>query len=470
VAQHGRDANAQGFSGCTTCHGADLDGGSVGVSCHACHAAAGFSTWDTNCTFCHGDPASGGPSPPVDIQGRSVATNVSVGVHASHVGTAIANPIGCGQCHPPRSASVVTDAAHVDGNGLAEVLFGPIATTGGAAATYTRASDTSASCAATYCHGAFAGGANATMGWTSTAQVGCTSCHGAPPPAPHTASTSCGTCHPGYTQTTVIAATHVDGILQVTSNHAAGYASRTAHGYDANLQGLTGCKSCHGADLNGGSGPSCTACHASAGFPSWATTCTFCHGSTTTGRQNPPVDVRGRTVATNVSVGVHESHATTTIANPIACTECHPARTASVVTDAAHLDGNGIAEIAFGTIARTGNVTPAYTRTSATAATCASTYCHGRFSGGVNGGSGATMGWTSTTQVGCTSCHGRPPSTGNHGDHSGRSCGDCHPGYTTSSVNRTTHLNGTKQVGNRITSWNPSTRSCSSNCHGSETW
>ena len=471
VAQHGRDANLQGLSACASCHGTDLNGGSVGVSCNACHTSAGFSTWATSCTFCHGDPVTGRPSPPVDVRGRTVTTNVSVGAHASHLGTIIANPIACGQCHPARTASVVTDAAHVDGDGIAEVVFGPIATMGGAAATYTRASDTSATCATTYCHGAFAGGASATMQWTSTVQVGCTSCHGSPPPSPHTTSTACGSCHAGYTQTTVNAATHVDGILQVTSNHPAGYASRTAHGYDANLQGLTGCKSCHGADLNGASGPSCTTCHAAAGFATWATNCTFCHGSATTGRQSPPVDIRGRTVTTNVSVGVHESHATTTIANPIACTECHPARTTSVVTDPGHMDGNGLAEIAFGTVARTGGVTPTYTRTSATAATCASTYCHGRFSGGVNSGSGATMGWTSTTQVGCTSCHGRPPSTGKHGTHSSRSCGDCHgSGYTTSTVVKATHVDGIEQVGNRVTSYNRTTRSCNSTCHGSETW
>jgi predicted CxxxxCH...CXXCH cytochrome family protein len=468
---HGRDANLQGLPACASCHGADLEGGTAGVSCNACHAAAGFSAWTADCTFCHGDAATGAQSPPVDVQGRGLATNVSVGVHASHVGTLLANPIACAECHPARSGSVLADPAHVDGNGMAEVAFGPLATAASAAPTYARASDTSASCAATYCHGSFGGGANATMQWTSADEVGCTSCHGAPPPAPHSTSTDCGSCHTGYTQTSVQRATHVDGLLQVTSPHLAGWSSPASHGYDVNLNGLSSCKGCHGADLNGGSASSCTACHASAGFAAWDTTCTFCHGSTATGRANPPVDVRGRTPTTNVSVGVHEAHATTGIANPIACAECHPARTASVVADAGHVDGNGIAEIAFGTIARTGNVTPTYTRTSATSATCASTYCHGRFSGGVNSGQGATVGWTSTTQVGCTSCHGRPPSTGNHGDHSGRSCGDCHGvGYTTSAVVKATHIDGIEQVGNRITSYNRTTRSCSSNCHGSETW
>jgi predicted CxxxxCH...CXXCH cytochrome family protein len=474
AALHGRDANAQGLSACGSCHGADLSGGTVGVSCNACHTTAGFSTWVTDCTFCHGDRASGAQAPPLDVQGRTLTTNVSVGAHGAHAGATLSNPIACQQCHPARTASVVGDAAHVDGDGIAEVVFGSIATTGGAAATYTRASDTSASCAATYCHGAFGGGASATMAWTSTAQVGCTSCHGGPPPAPHPANSSCGACHSGYTATSVNRATHVDGVLQVTSNHPAGYADKTRHGYDANLQGLAGCKGCHGADLSGGStGMSCNACHTSAGFSTWATNCTFCHGTAATGRQSPPVDLQGRSVTTNVSVGVHASHVGTTIANPVACAECHPARTASVVTDTAHMDGNGIAEVAFGTIARTGGAAATYTRASATSATCASTYCHGKFTGGANNGSGATMSWTSTTQVGCTSCHSGPPSTGQHtrSEHRSRSCGDCHgSGYTTSAVNKVTHLDGIEQVGNRITSYNRTTRSCSSSCHGSETW
>jgi predicted CxxxxCH...CXXCH cytochrome family protein len=471
AAQHGRDANLQGFASCASCHGSDLDGGTTGVSCNACHTTAGFSAWLTDCTFCHGDRATGAQSPPLDVQGRGEATNVSVGVHGSHVATTLATPLSCTACHAARTGSILTDAEHVDGDGIAEVVFGAVARTGGAAATYTRASGTSASCATTYCHGAFAGGLSATMEWTSTEQVGCTSCHGSPPPAPHPANTGCGTCHAGYTQTTVNRATHVDGILQVTSNHVAGYADRTKHGYEVNLTGLASCKGCHGADLSGASGRACSSCHAAAGIASWDTSCTFCHGTVSTGRASPPVDIRGRTVATNVSVGVHASHVGTTIATAVACVQCHPAHTTSVITDATHVDGNGLAEVVFGTVAKTGGALPKYTRTSATSATCANVYCHGKFSGGANSGQGATVSWTSTTQVGCTSCHGRPPSTGDHGKHSGRSCGDCHGvGYTTSAVVKATHLDGIEQVGNRVSSYDRATRSCTTSCHSRETW
>jgi hypothetical protein len=72
----------------------------------------------------------------------------------------------------------------------------------------------------------------------------------------------------------------------------------------------------------------------------------------------------------------------------------------------------------------------------------------------------------------CTSCHGAPPSTGEHrrDDHEERSCGDCHPGYTTTSADATLHVNGTPNVGNRITSFDRSTGNCTTSCHESENW
>jgi predicted CxxxxCH...CXXCH cytochrome family protein len=247
-----------------------------------------------------------------------------------------------------------------------------------------------------------------------------------------------------------------------------------------NVSGLASCRECHGADLAGGTtGVSCATCHEAAGVAAWDTSCTFCHGSRTTGRANPPQDVRNGTATTSVSVGVHESHATSAIAN-VGCADCHPARAASVATDAAHVDGDGVAEIQFGAIARTGNVIPTYTRTSGTSASCASTYCHGNFSGGRR----ATVTFTSTTQVTCSSCHASPPSTGEHSKHAseGLRCTNCHNAVVSSTnaiVDKALHLNGAKNVklggawGSRTVTgtWTPSTKTCSSlSCHGSERW
>jgi mono/diheme cytochrome c family protein len=71
----------------------------------------------------------------------------------------------------------------------------------------------------------------------------------------------------------------------------------------------------------------------------------------------------------------------------------------------------------------------------------------------------------------CTSCHGNPPSTGSHSDHRSRSCSSCHgSGFSSTTVNATTHNNGVKNIVTTI-GWNASNRSCSSNsCHGSESW
>jgi predicted CxxxxCH...CXXCH cytochrome family protein len=362
------------------------------------------------------------------------------------------------------------------------MAWGTLSRTGGFTPTWTGTTCTN------YCHGSSlaAGGTITAPSWTGgTTQDACGTCHGVPPPAPHSTSTACGSCHMGYTSTTVNLANHINGTLEVTSTHPAGWVAANQHGYQANLTGLAGCKSCHGANLDGVGGStsvSCTACHTTSGFANWATNCTFCHGNRGTGRQSPPVDIQARSVATNVSVGRHDKHVATTLMTPIPCTECHAARTTSVITDTAHVDGNGIAEVAFGTLARTGNKTPTYTRTSATAATCGSTYCHGNFTGG----SGTTArSWVSTTAMTCTSCHGNPPSTGEHSTHQSRSiaCSQCHgtgftrTGTATGTVNAALHVNGLKTVGGtgtRIQTWNASTRSCTptsgSGCHGSQTW
>jgi predicted CxxxxCH...CXXCH cytochrome family protein len=154
------------------------------------------------------------------------------------------------------------------------------------------------------------------------------------------------------------------------------------------------------------------------------------------------------------------------------------------VTDAAHVDGDEVAEVAFGARARTGGRNPVYTRLSATSATCASTYCHGGFAGGANGGNGATVNWTSTSAVTCTSCHGNPPSSGEHSKHvsgEGVACYVCHNdvlGSSNAIAVPAAHLNGTKNVafggtwnGRTITgTFTASSRSCSVTCHGNETW
>ncbi|MBI5443728.1 MAG: CxxxxCH/CxxCH domain-containing protein [Deltaproteobacteria bacterium] len=463
---HAAAAN-QGLGACQGCHGANLDGvgGSTTVACAQCHGSA----WKADCVFCHGGADNPTGAPP-KATWSGVSDPIRTGTHTSHVAAphGLAQPVGCVACH-----SVPADAMapkHIDG-GTAEVTLLGV----GGLPAWDRAS---ATCANTYCHGAtLQGGTQRTPVWTRNdgSQRTCTSCHGAPPPAPHTSGTSCGSCHPGYSQTAVNVATHLNGALEASGQHPSGWAAKNQHGYSVNTTGLGGCKSCHGSDLQGGStGVSCASCHATAGFSNWDTNCTFCHGNRATGRQSPPLDTQGRNLATNVSVGRHDTHVAATLANAIACTQCHPARSASVVTDADHVDGNGTAEVTFGGLARTGSVTPTYTRSSATSASCASTYCHGNFSGG----STATVTWTSSATSTCTSCHGNPPATGEHSKHvsgEGIACSTCHgtgyarTGTSTGTVAKATHVDGLKALVTNL-GWSSTARTCAPSCHSRESW
>lgn len=234
--QHGFTVNATGLARCQGCHGQDLNG-AVGPSCNQCHAQNGQAGWATNCTFCHGDPGSGRASPPVDTQGRTDPSLVTVGVHAAHVGTTITTPLGCAQCHPTHQSAL--EPNHIDGDGRAEVVFGALARTGGAAAVYTRLGPTDATCSSVYCHGAFSGGTSWTPSWTSTAQATCTSCHGAPPSTGRHGDhrgLACAECH-GHAGA---GPTHVNGTKDVPfSSSAPGAAWSPA-------SATCGTFSCHG--------------------------------------------------------------------------------------------------------------------------------------------------------------------------------------------------------------------------------
>jgi mono/diheme cytochrome c family protein len=79
---------------------------------------------------------------------------------------------------------------------------------------------------------------------------------------------------------------------------------------------------------------------------------------------------------------------------------------------------------------------------------------------------------TPTPTPACGSCHAIPPATGRHSKHNSQniSCATCHgSGYSTTTVNATTHNNGTKNVASTI-GWNATTRTCANSCHGNHSW
>lgn len=204
-------------------------------------------------------------------------------------------------------------------------------------------------------------------------------------------------------------------------------------------------------------GSGCTSCHGDAARVAVA-------GADPAFASAPPRGSKGETATSQLAVGAHQAHVGQAVltANPIQCNECHV-----VPTSLTH--SNGVDDITFGTLAKTGGVSPAW---NAGAGSCGATYCHGNFTGGAN----ATPSWTGGAQT-CTSCHGASPSTGHHKTSGhGVACSTCHgTGYnaTASTVNKALHINGQINAGGNgsTITYTAATKSCTpSGCHGTRTW
>ncbi len=187
-------ANGDDLVPCQTCHGADYQGGAVGVPCtsQGCHTQPGGPEL---CGTCHGSAA--GPLP-------------SSGAHALHAAF-------CSDCH--QVPATVSAPGHI--TGTARVAFSGLALADGATPTW---SPSQKRCSGVYCH------VNQDPTWPalpSGGAVACDLCHGTPPTSHQLWSrvatpTSCATCHP-----VPPAATHVDGIVELD----AGLACDTCHGH-----------------------------------------------------------------------------------------------------------------------------------------------------------------------------------------------------------------------------------------------
>ena len=366
------------------------------------------------CGDCHGNSTNF--APPKDTSGNTSKSERGVGAHQAHLKDGTYRvAVECKDCHlVPTSVSSI---GHIDTDLPAEVIFGELAKIRG-----TNPIWNGTTCSDVYCHGgALAGGAIDSPNWTGSNQVYCGSCHGIPPPPPHAvvAANSCVNCHADVVNASnqiIDKKLHINGEVNVSS---------------------TG-----------------------------AQTCTSCHGSGSLNNAPPP-DTSGNTATTFRGVGAHQAHMTTTISANVSCVECHVVP--SQITDPGHNDTALPAEVIFGTLAKTGNLNPAWNGT-----TCANVYCHGKFVGGLN----VNPVWTTVngTQAACGTCHARPPSTGKHriGDHNGLSCSSCHgSNYSNSSVRIADHINGVKDVGgpgSQIQTWNATNKTCDPTCHGFKSW
>jgi predicted CxxxxCH...CXXCH cytochrome family protein len=183
--------------------------------------------------------------------------------------------------------------------------------------------------------------------------------------------------------------------------------------------------------------------------------CAGCHGDSSRAgvaldQAAPPRDARGGTEATLVTVGAHQAH----LRGHVACATCHAVPPEG---DRTHINGP------FATVVFSGNLVGAQGAVVAPwnrdQPTCAN-YCHGGFTNGNH----ATPAWTQATAMTCNSCHGAgtgavatlPGGTHQQGKPD---CSNCHAGYTTTSVNPVTHVNG---------KFDPLPLTCTA-CHGDAT-
>ncbi len=448
-AVHGRDffAFVSGTGGppCVACHGTAYDlPVAAGKSCNSCHAAAGWTGWIANCSFCHGtkDPATQAgyavldhptwAAPPDAISQRlgGPAVPGRAGAHAIHLtGSALAGPFPCAVCH-----AVPTTVAHVSGRDVrAAVALAPPWQAGPPDSTgYDPATGT----CATSCHGA-----GRSPAWSSTG-IACDGCHGVPPASlihagiPGADLRACAACHPATL--TAAAGTidtaggrHVDGAVEHVVAHPAGFAAPSLHGpayldFAGGVAGAMNCEACHGTSYG-----LCDGCHAqpaSGGWASWRSNCTFCHGARTPAydasslaRAAPPDAVSERLDGTQAPArtGAHGVHlAGSSIAGPMPCGSCH-----EVPTSLAHVDGRAArAAVALTAPGQASAPDPAgYDPSTGTCATA----CHG---------AGRSPPWTATT-IACDGCHAVPPATAVHTGLSGAdlgACAGCHPATITS--------------------------------------
>jgi predicted CxxxxCH...CXXCH cytochrome family protein len=173
---------------------------------------------DSSCGGCHSAP--GGPSPFHDQNGSIDTHRITVGAHDAHLHGDLTSNISCDACHTvPRT---VSDPGHLDAvpptvnfSGLA--LTPSVGLTGEAITP--QPAYVNLGCAATYCHGNFAGGnrTNTPTWLAGGTESACDKCHGLPPPTGrhefHVLGLGfgCPTCHDS-----IKPSTHVNGVVDVS--------------------------------------------------------------------------------------------------------------------------------------------------------------------------------------------------------------------------------------------------------------
>jgi len=387
----------------------DVAGGDAGVG------YVPDASYASECSTCHGDETT--PAPPKSATGETSTSARGVGAHRNHLdpNPTWHQPIKCTECHV---VPETTDApGHIDGDGVAEVLFSGRAVTGGVSPDWN-----GTTCTNVYCHGAtLTGGVLTEPTWTTVdgSQDACGNCHGAPPPDPHPQDTNCGSCHP---------------TIQPGTNHFLDP--------DSHINGVVDLKP---------EQQSCDSCHGGGGISA------------------PPTDLAGHTERTFPGVGAHRQHiGTSQNYRELACSQCHVVPNS--VDDPGHIDGDNKAEVTFDSF----NPQASY---DAATETCSNLYCHGN--GWSRLGSMKFTDQVSLGCNGChaSSLQGSGDMSGRHHTHldENMSCRDCHAtvvGSGQTIINASLHVDGQRSVSMPSGgTWNPATRTCSNlSCHGSKRW
>jgi len=442
---HGQAVLVSGKTGCTACHGKDLDGGEVNVSCLDCHAKL-----TDVCIACHGGLDNNTGAPPYGLSGETDHTAPAVGAHTVHLtDSRLVAGYECEICH--NVPLFVLGEFHFEDNingtmqpvdTMAEIVWHGISDGGGAL--WERYSRT---CTDTYCHGNFNGGNKTNKPvWTASNQAGCGSCHdvGINPSRLHwkhqyhvkVAELNCEECH----------ASVVNALLSITDLEL--HVNGTA---DTLIKDRDVCNSCHGP---GGQ------------------SCNTCHGGVDNQTGAPPRGLNGEISVDMLAVGAHTVHLEGGLmADAFDCRECH------VYPDSlfaeGHLDDYSVAEISWGNLA---GLESNWERSTAA---CGNTYCHGNFDGGNETN---TPVWTESNQAECGSCHddGNDPGLlgGKHELHvedEDISCYKCHAATVSDQyeiIGLSVHVDGVNNVEFYRQGFYED-RSCSglgNGCHGREHW
>ena len=463
----------------------------------------------TACGACHGSTAV---KPPL------------IASHARHAGYSSLQTarqgysISCLKCHPNRAAADhIKGAVHVRfstavlGTTATYTKTGATLTTPTGSRLYTTrglAGDTpDGTCSNITCHSTGRAAGMGTTQYATTAQWGnttrnCLACHGGRAsatgaPARSTsnftlstthsqhlkypaANINCQTCHAQTSVTDAVTLKnfsgvkrHANGKRDVSFTTALSYGNYTSYkSTEAGSAGNT--KTCNNVSCHGGKSRSAW----SATAQNNDNTCLHCHGfsnstglalradkyNSAPGWAGTGISTDGNTAATDIRVGAHFVHLSSTYAKKLKCNECH-------TVPSNPFDGTHTAGVRFvsqtltfsqaSTAIKNATTTAFIPSTSTTPIGCTTTFCHGsKMPLGDTSGTDKSPTWNANLTTGtpgaveCARCHGNPPTAGTSaGIHSGATattgCAGCHPQVVSGTgaiINKAMHMDGAVQA------------------------